>query len=64
LPFVQHTTEIKAGSVISVEAGVCIPDENIGVRIEDDVLVTKTGQKVSSAKIPKTVVAIEKLMSS
>lgn len=53
---------LKAGSVITVEPGVYIPDEKIGVRIEDDVLVTKTGHRLLSAKIPKTVTAIERLM--
>jgi Xaa-Pro aminopeptidase len=55
---------IKAGSITTVEPGVYIPDENLGVRIEDDVLVTKTGRRVLSARIPKTAAAIEKLMSS
>jgi len=35
---------------------------NIGVRIEDDVLITETGNKVLSAKVPKDINAIEKLM--
>ncbi|NCS65203.1 MAG: Xaa-Pro aminopeptidase, partial [Betaproteobacteria bacterium] len=38
--------------------------ENIGIRIEDDVLVTKTGCEVLSAATPKTVAEIESAMSS
>ena len=40
-------------AVITVEPGIYLPDENIGVRVEDNVLITKTGVKNLSAKIPK-----------
>ncbi|MCB5247769.1 MAG: Xaa-Pro aminopeptidase [Candidatus Cloacimonetes bacterium] len=52
---------LEAGNVITVEPGLYIPEERIGVRIEDDVLVTKTGHKVLSAKIPKEIKDIEKI---
>lgn len=54
---------LKPGSVFTIEPGIYIPDEAIGVRIEDDILVTKTGYKNLSVKIPKTVAAIEKAMA-
>ena len=50
------------GAVITIEPGVYLPDEKIGVRIEDDVLITKTGAKNLSAKIPKTVREVEERM--
>ncbi|MBW6514854.1 MAG: aminopeptidase P N-terminal domain-containing protein [Candidatus Syntrophosphaera sp.] len=53
--------ELEAGNVITVEPGIYIPEEKLGVRIEDDVLVTKRGHQVLSAKIPKEIGEIEKI---
>ena len=39
------------GMVLTVEPGIYIPKEKIGVRIEDDILITKTGRKNMSAKL-------------
>lgn len=54
---------LEPGMVITIEPGIYIPDENIGVRIEDDILVTETGAKNLSARVPRTVGEIEKLMA-
>jgi len=54
---------LKVGAVVTIEPGIYIPDEAIGIRIEDDILVTKDGPKNLSAKIPKTTGGIEKLMA-
>lgn len=53
---------LKAGAVITIEPGIYLPEEALGVRIEDDVLVTPSGAKNLSAKIPRTVAAVEKAM--
>jgi Xaa-Pro aminopeptidase len=53
---------LREGNVITIEPGIYIPEEKLGVRIEDDVLVTRSGAKVLSAQIPKTVRDIERLM--
>jgi Xaa-Pro aminopeptidase len=55
---------LEAGMVITVEPGIYIPQENIGVRIEDDVLVTKDGYNQLTARLPRTVDEIEKLMAA
>jgi Xaa-Pro aminopeptidase len=56
---------LRAGAVITIEPGIYLPDEKIGIRIEDDVLVSKDGPaKVLSGQIPKTVKDIEKRMQS
>jgi Xaa-Pro aminopeptidase len=49
--------------VITIEPGVYIPEEQVGVRIEDVVLVTPNGAKVLSAALPKEPDEIEKAVS-
>ena len=51
--------ELKPGSIISCEPGLYIPEERIGIRIEDDVLVTENGARWLSPQIIKTVDEIE-----
>jgi Xaa-Pro aminopeptidase len=45
-----------------VEPGIYIPEEKIGVRIEDDILVTKTGYKNLSENIPKEIEELESIV--
>jgi Xaa-Pro aminopeptidase len=50
------------GNVITNEPGIYIPDEALGVRIENDFLVTSTGGENLSADLPTAAVEIEALM--
>lgn len=43
--------EFLEGMVLTVEPGIYIPEENIGVRIEDDILITSTGYDNLSARL-------------
>jgi Xaa-Pro aminopeptidase len=52
-----------AGSVLTIEPGIYIPSEALGVRIEDDILVTAAGGVVLSKDAPKTVAEIERMMA-
>ncbi len=63
---------LEPGMVLTVEPGIYIPTGskgvakkwwNIGIRIEDDVVVTKDGCEVLSRDVPKTVAEIEALMA-
>lgn len=53
---------LETGMVITIEPGIYIPEENLGVRIEDMVLVTEHGAKVLSAALPREPGEIEKLL--
>jgi len=53
---------LKAGMVITIEPGIYIPEENIGVRIEDTILVTENGSKNLSGALPREPGEIEKLV--
>jgi len=64
---------LKPGMVLTVEPGIYIADKElsvdkrwwgIGIRIEDDVLVTENGHEVLSKSAPKTVEEIEQLMKT
>jgi Xaa-Pro aminopeptidase len=55
---------LEPGMVVTVEPGIYIPEENLGVRIEDDVLVTATGHEVLTARLPRDPDQIEALMAS
>jgi Xaa-Pro aminopeptidase len=59
----DNNTPLRAGMVITIEPGIYIPEENIGVRIEDTVLVTDDGSRVMSAALPTDPDAIERAMA-
>src|SRR5437870_2811836 len=58
----DYSTPLKAGMVLTIEPGIYLAQESLGVRIEDDVLVTATGAEWLSAKAPRTTAEIERLM--
>ena len=57
-----RTEPIKAGMVFTVEPGIYIQEEQMGIRIENNVWITRNGNKDLMAKIPITVEEIEALM--
>jgi Xaa-Pro aminopeptidase len=58
----EYNTPFEAGMVLTVEPGIYIPAEQLGVRIEDDILVTASGHDILSAKAPRTAEDVEKAM--
>lgn len=54
---------LEPGMVVTVEPGIYIPEENLGVRIEDDILVTSDGHQILTARLPRDADQIEKIMA-
>jgi Xaa-Pro aminopeptidase len=59
----QYCEPLQPGMVVTMEPGIYIPEENLGVRIEDDVLITSEGYKLLSEKLPRNAEEIEKIMA-
>lgn len=57
-----RTEPIKAGMVFTVEPGIYIEEEQMGIRIENNLWITKNGNKDLMKNIPITVEEIEALM--
>jgi Xaa-Pro aminopeptidase len=59
----EYCKPLEPGMVVTMEPGIYIPEENLGVRIEDYVLITDTGYKFLSERLPRDPVEIEKIMA-
>lgn len=62
-PF-DYSQPLQPGMVITVEPGVYIPEEKIGVRIEDMVLITQDGAELLSRRLPRAVAEVERAMAA
>jgi Xaa-Pro aminopeptidase len=60
----ERDKALEPGMVVTVEPGIYIPEEKLGVRIEDDVLVTADGHKILSGTLPRTADEIEAVMAA
>lgn len=58
----DYGAPLAAGMVLTIEPGIYLPDEALGVRIEDDVLVTSTGYELLSRGLPRAAAEIEATM--
>jgi Xaa-Pro aminopeptidase len=54
---------LEPGMVLTVEPGIYLSSEGLGIRIEDDVLVTSGGHEVLSRAAPRTAEEIEQIMA-
>lgn len=48
----NYDRPLEPNMTLTVEPGIYIPEEGIGIRIEDDILITETGNEVLSASLP------------
>jgi Xaa-Pro aminopeptidase len=58
----NYATPLAPNMVFTVEPGIYIPSEHLGVRIEDDVVVTPTGYELLSTGVPRAPAEVEKAM--
>lgn len=58
-----ETEPLEPGQIITIEPGVYIASENIGVRTEDDILITDTGYVNMSKDLPRSAAEIEAFMA-
>jgi len=59
----EYCRPLQPGMIVTMEPGIYIPEENLGVRIEDDVLITESGYKLLSERLPRDPAEIEKIMA-
>lgn len=55
---------LKAGAVLTIEPGIYIEEENMGIRIENNYVLTRSGNKDLMKNIPITVDEIERFMKT
>ncbi len=58
----DYSIPLHEGDVITIEPGIYIPEESIGIRIEDNYWITKDGAVCLSENLPKEVEDIEQYM--
>jgi Xaa-Pro aminopeptidase len=59
----DYCKPLQPGMVVTMEPGIYIPEENLGVRIEDDVLITESGYKLLSERLPRDPAEVERIMA-
>ena len=57
------TRTLEPGQIFTIEPAMTIPDENLGMRLEDVILITENGYENLSAFVPVEIAEIEKLMA-
>lgn len=58
----DYRLALEPGMVFTIEPGLYLTEENLGVRIEDDVLVTASGYELLSGGAPRTTAEVESAM--
>jgi len=59
----DYAQPLAVGAVVTIEPGIYLPERDFGVRIEDEYLVTASGNEHLSRGIPRTIAEIEGIMA-
>ena len=59
----QLTPTLEPGQVFTIEPAMQIPEEHVGIRLEDMILITESGYENLSAFVPVEIADIEKMMT-
>ena len=62
--FAGRYTPFAAGNILTVEPGIYIPEEGLGIRLENNILITASGNVDLMADIPLEAEEIEEIMNS
>lgn len=62
--FAGRYTPFAAGNILTVEPGIYIPEEDLGIRLENNILITANGNIDLMADIPLEAEEIEDIMNS
>jgi len=57
-----YNVPLAPGMVFTIEPGIYIPGEALGIRIEDDILVTENGYENLSSAAPRAAADVERVM--
>jgi Xaa-Pro aminopeptidase len=60
----DHSEPLQAGDIITIEPGIYIPEESLGIRIEDDYWIVSDGVICLSESLPKEINDIEKAVAA
>jgi Xaa-Pro aminopeptidase len=58
----DKTVPLAEGNVITVEPGLYIAEESLGIRIEDMIVITKDGARILTSALPRGADEVEKRM--
>jgi len=59
----SYAVPLRPGMAFTIEPGIYLAEEKLGIRIEDDVLVTETGYELLSHGVPRKAEDVERLMA-
>ncbi|RFZ92153.1 aminopeptidase P family protein [Mucilaginibacter conchicola] len=62
--YASRYKDFEVGNILTCEPGIYIPEEGLGIRLENDILITKDGNRDLMAHIPIEAAEIEELMNS